>query len=190
MKITVYILICLLFVTFNSSAQEDSVQVVNEKVNTSQTYESKPKIKPYYGLIFGLSFGSYTRIQINPMVGFPISPKFSLGGKVSYEYVKDTRNSLYDLTWNNYGASAFARYKVVPRAYVHLEYAYINYNSKLGDIKESTWVPFLYAGGGYIQPLGNNVAMSIEVLFDVLQNENSPYKNWDPVISIGVQAGF
>ncbi len=151
--------------------------------------QEKTGITPYYGLVFGLSFNSYTRVNITPMVGFPITPQFSLGARVGYEYVNDTRSTL-TYTWNNYGASTFARYKVIPRAYGHVEFAYYNYNYKTDLTSDSFWVPFLYVGGGYIQPLSGNVSLVVEVLFDVLQNANSPYNDWDPVISIGVQAGF
>ena len=51
-------------------------------------------------------------------------------------------------------------------------------------------MPFLYLGGGYIQPLGPNTALFVEVLVDVLQDDNSTYKAWDLVIAIGVAAGF
>jgi len=27
-------------------------------------------------------------------------------------------------------------------------------------------------------------------LFDVIQDDNSPYENWDPIISIGAGVGF
>lgn len=185
MKNLVLPLLMLLFSVNVLQAQEDSIYIQKQQAEVKQA----PKITPYYGLIFGLSFGNYTRININPTIGFPLTPQLSLGARVGYEYVKDTRYAL-DQTWNNYGASVFARYKVIPRAYVHAEYAYYNYNYKTDVSEDSFWVPFLYVGGGYIQPVGNNVAVVLEVLFDVLQNEKSPYGDWDPIISIGVQAGF
>jgi hypothetical protein len=41
-----------------------------------------------------------------------------------------------------------------------------------------------------VQPISPNAAVFVEVLFDVLQDSNSPYDRWNPFISIGVAAGF
>jgi hypothetical protein len=35
-----------------------------------------------------------------------------------------------------------------------------------------------------------NVWLTAQVLFDVLQDPDSPYRRWDPVFSVGVAAGF
>ncbi len=55
---------------------------------------------------------------------------------------------------------------------------------------ERKWVPFLLLGGGIVQPISSRASFFIEVLFDVLQDDGSPYKDWEPWISIGVAAGF
>ena len=159
--------------------------------------ESKPQKKNsasenqvYYGGNIGLSFGSYFRISIMPLIGYKLSPQTSVGLKLGYEYVEDNRRD-EKLTASNYGASVFTRYRVIPNAYLHAEFAYFSYKYKLENLETvRTWVPFLYLGGGYIQPVGPNTALFVEVLFDVLQDANSPYKAWDPVISVGVAAGF
>ncbi|NNK01545.1 MAG: hypothetical protein HKP58_14145, partial [Desulfatitalea sp.] len=52
------------------------------------------------------------------------------------------------------------------------------------------WVPFLWLGGGFSQRLGQNTWAFVEVLFDVIQEEKSPYDDWEPVISVGVGMGF
>ena len=147
-------------------------------------------IPVYYGGTIGLSFGSYFRLSVTPLVGFKLSEKTSAGFKVGYEYVEDKR---YDpkLTASNYGASVFARYRAIPNAYLHAEFAYFSYKYKISDFEtDRTWVPFIYLGGGYLQPIGPGTALVVEVLVDVLQDSNSPYEAWDPVISIGVAAGF
>ncbi len=158
--------------------------------------ESKPEKKTavanpvYYGGNIGLSFGSYFRISIMPLIGYKLSPQASVGLKLGYEYVVDKR---YDekLTSSNYGASIFGRYRVIPNAYLHAEFAYFSYKLQTANFEsDRKWVPFLYLGGGYIQPVGPNTSLFVEVLVDVLQDDNSPYKAWDPVISVGVAAGF
>ena len=164
--------------------QADSTQ---SKPLTKKTTIANPV---YFGGNIGLSFGSYFRIAIMPLVGYKLSPKASVGLKLGYEYIEDKRYE-EKLTASNYGASVFGRYRVIPQVYLHGEFAYYSYKFKVTELEsDRTWVPFLFLGGGYVQPVGPNVALFIEVLVDVLQDANSPYKAWDPLISIGVAAGF
>ncbi len=144
----------------------------------------------FYGGTIGLSFGSYFRVSVQPLVGYNFSPKFSGGVKLGYEYIKDSR---YDpaVTWNNYGASVFGRFRFIPQAYLHAEFAYANYGAKTEKLEsERVWVPFLYLGAGYYHSLSPSTALFLEVLFDVLQDSNSPYEAWQPMISFGVVAGI
>jgi hypothetical protein len=144
----------------------------------------------FYGGTIGLSFGSYFRISVQPMVGYSFSRQFSGGLKFIYEYINDTRYTP-KTTWNNYGGSVFGRYRFIPQAYLHAEFAYISYGYAVSNYQsERTWVPFLLLGGGYIQPVGGNASLFVEVLFDVLQDSNSPYDDWTPFISVGVAVGI
>jgi hypothetical protein len=144
----------------------------------------------YFGGTVGLSFGDYFRISVQPLVGYRVTPKFSVGGKVGYEYIKDKRYS-ETFTSNNYGGSVFSRYRIVPPVYAHGEFAYISYEYKTSEVSsDRSWVPFLFLGGGYVQSMGRNASVFFEVLFDVLQSDKSPYKDWEPFISVGVGVGF
>lgn len=153
--------------------------------------EGQPKpSRVYYGGTVGFSFGDYFRLSIYPWVGYKVTPKFSLGGKVGYEYIRDERYS-DTLTSHNYGGSVFARQQVGYRFYAHGEFAYISYKYHVSEFEsDRQWVPYLFLGGGYWQPMGRNTALMVEVLFDVLQNDNSPYEDWSPFVSVGVGVGF
>ncbi len=144
----------------------------------------------FFGGGLGLTFGNYTRIAINPMVGYRFTPKISGGLRANYEYIRDKRFSPV-LEGSNYGGSLFGRYRIIPQAYAHAEFAYnsytfLNFN---GDTFRN-WVPFLFLGGGYVQPIGGNTAFYVELLFDVLNDANSPYQRWNPFISMGVGVGL
>jgi hypothetical protein len=144
----------------------------------------------FFGGTIGLSFGSYFRIGVQPMVGWNLSQKFAAGFKLGYEYINDKRYTP-TVTWHNYGASVFGRFRFIPQAYLHAEFAYVNYGAKTTNFEnERVWVPFLYLGGGYYKPISKSTALFIEVLFDVLQDSNSPYDAWQPMISFGVVAGI
>lgn len=151
---------------------------------TQQSHESRV----YYGGSVIVSFGDVNRIGIYPMIAYKFTPKLSLGAEVGYEWLKYDN---FDETANNYGGSIFTRYRLIPRLYAHAEYQMVNYEIFTSTTtSERDWVPFLLVGGGFAQPMGRNAWTYVEVLFDVLNDDNSPYEDGEPFISIGVGVGF
>ena len=145
----------------------------------------------YYGGYLNLTFGSYTALGIEPMIAYKITPKLSVGTIVTYEYISDKTNTGYKSSASNYGASLFGRYRVIPQLYFHTEFSEMYYQSyQTGGHSSRYWVPFLFVGGGFSQQLSENTWFNTQILFDVIQNENSPYKNWVPFYSIGFGVGF
>jgi len=199
-KLIFFFTICLLTNTINAqntasnqAFSADTIQQSNAQTSTKQEELKQSAIKKeniYYGGYANLSFGSYTAIGFEPMIGYKLTPKLSFGGKLSYEYIKDKRYT-EDYETSNYGFSIFSRYRIVPQLYAHAEFSAMNYELYyFGGDSDRKWVPFLFLGGGYSQPITKNTWLTAEVLFDVLQNENSPYKNWEPFFSIGFGVGF
>jgi len=161
---------------------------------TEKTSASKPRksIRDnlFYGGYINLSFGNYTVIGIEPMVGYRLTPKLSTGVKVRYNYIKDDRYAK-SYTTSTYGGSIFGRYLITPKFYAQAEAASYNYEYfYINGGSERDWVPFFLLGGGFIQPLGERTWLNIEILFDVLQDGKSPYEDWEPFFSIGIGAGF
>ena len=162
--------------------------------NKSAAQETK-MIKPfqsrfYYGGFFNVSFGSYTVIGVEPSFAYKFTPRLSVGTKLSYEYVHEKQGG-YVYEESTYGFSLFSRMRILPRIYTHAEYSSMNYKfyDELGE-SERKWVPFLFLGGGLSQPVSENVWLNAEIVFDVLQNENSPYADWEPFYSVGFGVGF
>ncbi len=142
----------------------------------------------YYGGSVILSFGDVTRIGIYPMIAYKFTPKLSGGVEVGYEWLKFDN---YDETANNYGGSVFGNYRVLPQLYAHAEYQMINYEIfTSATTSDREWVPFLLVGGGFSKLMGRNTWAYVEVLFDVLNDDNSPYADGEPIISVGVGVGF
>jgi len=194
-KILLFISLLGLF-AINAFAQEADTTVAPPPQPAPQAQpqpakKSQPAAsKVYYGGTVGFSFGDYFRISVTPWVGYKLTPKFSIGGKIGYEYIEDKRYE-QKLTSHNYGGSVFTRYQLHPRIYAHGEFAYISYKYQTANFEsQREWVPFVLLGGGLIQPLGGRSALIIEVLVDVLQDDNSPYDDWNPFVSIGVGVGF
>jgi hypothetical protein len=146
--------------------------------------------KVYYGGYANVSVGTYTRIGFEPLIAYKLFPRFSLGGKLSYEFVKDKR---YDAVYetSNYGFSLFARRRFFKRLYAHLEYSEMNYKiyDSLGE-HDRYWVSFLYLGGGISLPISKSVSLNAEVLWDLIQDPHSPYKTLQPFFNVGIGIGF
>ena len=189
MKRSVTSLLLTLLLVLPAMGQEpDSTAKAPQVVEEPAAAPAEGKV--FTGGTIGVSFGSYFRLSVQPLIGYNFTPKFSGGVKLGYEYINDNRYEP-SVTWHNYGASLFGRFRFIPQAYLHAEFAYVNYGAKTANLEtERIWVPFLYLGAGYYKPLSPKTALFIEVLFDVLQDDNSPYDEWQPMISFGVVAGF
>ena len=152
--------------------------------------EPKKKRDIFYGGTIGLTFGDYTRIAVSPMIGMMLNPRMAVGVEATYEYIEQDAYGT-KLTASNYGGGVFARFFPIPRIYGHAEFDYMSYEYQLSSSEsERTWVPFLLLGGGLVQRMNARTALTIEVLFDVLQDENSPYDSGEPFVSIGVGVGI
>ncbi len=193
------IILCVLFTVLVSYAQTTNPDSTKPTQPPPPEVQHSQPSKWYYGGTVGFNFwGDYFYLSVNPLVGYQVSPKFSVGGKVQYAYINDQRYAGLELTSHNYGAGIFTRYRPIYQIYLHAEFDYASYEDYtvydplVGDPyaeSERNWVPFLLLGGGFVQHVGPNASVYVEVLFDVLQNENSPY-GWDPIISVGGGVGF
>ena len=180
-----------IFITFSVAFAQQTDTIKTSTPQPPSRYESQQPSKIYYGGGIGLNlFGDYFRISIEPMVGYKVAPKLSAGLKLMYEYVKDSRYAV-PVTSNNYGASIFSRYRIIPQFYLHAEFAYYSYKYRTEHFEgDRDWVPFLLLGGGYSQQVGNNTWLYVQALWDVIQDDKSPYDASEPWISIGVSVGF
>jgi hypothetical protein len=190
--------IILLSLIAISTILPDSLDTKTDSIQTTQqtqvTQPQQTASKWYYGGTLGFSFwNDYFYLTVQPMVGYKVTPKLSIGGKIGYSYIN---YSDVDIDTHNYGASLFSRFRLIPQLYLHGEFVYWSYETIV--FNQSTqnyesgrdWVPFILLGGGFVQQLGPNTSMFIEVLVDVLNDDNSPYEEWDPFVSFGVGVGF
>lgn len=202
-KTIIGMLTCILF-SFALAHAQDAVdyQVTTDYSTGTNPAASKAVVSEnpwYYGGTIGLNlWNDYTYFGAYPMIGYKATPQLSVGGKLGYAYISDDRyDPLPSIDTSNYGGSIFSRYRVIPQLYVHGEFAYWSYeNVRSYNVDRRTyetqrdWVPYLLLGGGLSQKLGGNTWAFVEVLFDVLQDDNSPYDDWEPFFSFGVGVGF
>lgn len=194
-KINVLILAC--FTAFFSYAEEgtsassETVQPTTEIPKTATKPQSSMMDHLYFGGAIHLSFGDYTVIGVEPILGYRITPKLSAGVSARYDYIKDSRYTPTRET-SQYGGSVFGRYRITDALYAQIEPA--SYNTEQFDTDGSSagreWVPYLFMGAGYRQPLSERSWIYAQLLFDVLQDNKSPYDDWTPFLSIGIGAGL
>ncbi|MCU4176596.1 hypothetical protein [Carboxylicivirga sp. N1Y90] len=159
-------------------------------ISAQENEGKKFKDKIYTGGNLGLTFGTYTNIMISPIIGARLNEKIYAGLGFEYQYTKD-KSIEPALTYNQFGARLFSQYNIIPQLFAHLEFA--GYSMERYNIryeKERNFVPFIYVGGGYRQMISQRSFVSFRILFDVLQNTNSPYNAWDPIYSIGFGVGI
>lgn len=168
--------------------------VLNAQAGPSTTKDTRPfSDRIWFGGGVGLSFGTVTAIQVDPLVGYKVDQegKFSVGLGGSYWYYQDNRFAP-PIDFTGYGYRTFARYRFIPQLFAHAEFLHLNVEryDRTTDRIARIWVPHLLVGGGYAQPLGGRSAIYLQVLFDVLQDPNSVYRNQGPIFSGGVGVGF
>ena len=182
--------------TFASNPLETKITNNVDSIEVKKEQSKQSENRWYYGGSIGLSFwNDYFYISVQPLAAYKVTQQWSIGGKIGYAYISDRG---YDPTFNssNYGGSIFTRYRFVPQLYGSAEFVYMSYeqiNSGFvtGNYQtDRVWVPFLLIGGGFSTLVSPNVWAYVEVMFDVLQDSNSPYNDWDPFVTFGVGVGF
>ncbi len=162
-------------------------QITNEKSNSKMDLRSKL----YFGGGFGLQFGSLTLVEISPLVGYKITPKWSAGISPTYKYFKfkDYYSGNSYSSTNVWGGSLFSRYDIFQNVFAHVEYESLFYNTKItGGFTEMLQYNSFLVGGGYQQPIGGNSGMYLLVLWNLNDTPDSPYNN--PVIRVGFNIGL
>lgn len=161
----------------------------------AQEEQEKPKPsfrdRIFFGGSFGLSFGDVTFVELSPVAGYKISERFSAGGGIIYQYLKDKRA---DFSSNTYGGRAFGIAKIFDPVFAQVEYEYLNYEYlPLADGPKRADFSSILAGGGVSQPLSGNIFLNMTALYNFTYGlSNAEYKPYDSpwVIRVSITAGF
>jgi hypothetical protein len=145
----------------------------------------------FFGGGLGLQFGYMTLIEVSPLVGYKVTPKFSVGISPTYKFYRynDYYGKDLDLKTNVFGGSIFSRYFIFENVFAHAEYEALLYNTQVpGYPSSQQQYNSLFVGGGYNQRLGENSATYIMVLWNLNDTPDSPYVN--PIVRIGFSLGL
>ncbi|MDH5475127.1 MAG: hypothetical protein OEX22_05490 [Cyclobacteriaceae bacterium] len=141
----------------------------------------------------GAGFGTFTWVQLAPVVGYRITNEFSAGIGVQYRY-SSYKQFTPKITTNDYGANLFARYNIRTPFFAQVEYEYLDYEfidaADFSKIRKGN-TAFL-VGGGMSQPMGGKAFFNLTALYNLLYSPGgafNPYSSpW--VLRAGVSLGF
>lgn len=166
------------------------------------------------GIAFGFSSNSLV-LGASPVLGYRITDRFAAGIGVGYLYYRIKEEvALYDPTINALRTypykssliypSIWTRFLITDNIFAHAEFEYDFQNYKYYDYDFDPASPTvnrpiqytdqiqtqaLLLGGGFRQPISTNSSILAMVLYDVLQQPRSPYKNRID-FRVGVSVGF
>jgi hypothetical protein len=153
---------------------------------------AKPQFRRWFvGGMLGAGFSSYsTYVEVSPIVGYRVTPSFHLGTRFTYMYNSFRYCAgcpIYDT--HNYGVSFLARYIFFKGIFAQAEYEILSRSYyDLNDIERRVNVNGFFLGGGFFQNIGNRGFASFAILFNLIDDELSPYPN--PVIRFGFGGFF
>lgn len=134
----------------------------------------------------GVQFGTVTFVDVSPLLGYKITEKISAGIGATYQYYH-YKDRYYDFATNVYGGRVFGRYLFTDFLFGHIEYEYLNLEA-FDFQRRRVDVGSLMAGAGYIQRVGDHVAVIAMILYNFTESVYTPYQN--PIIRVGVNIGI
>lgn len=174
LQLSTMIFILLLSFTLEADAQRRDNG--RKKDNNTEDYFDESGVGSFrfwYGAGGGLNFGSVNGanlfiVSLSPMVGYKLTPEFSIGPRAELSYIHARSNGGSGVTkqnFFNYGIGVFTRYKLFKQFFAHAEYQIENQG--FGGVRQSQ--NNFFFGGGYTS--GGPVGYEIAILWNFLDDE-------------------
>jgi hypothetical protein len=155
----------------------------------------------FLGGSLGLGFGSYEfNVGVNPEIGYSLNNWLDAGAVVNFNYNSIRADPYYNGNVRTrefiYGGGVFARAYVLPFLFLSAqpEYNWLSINEKdMGSGSSGTYsasAPSLLLGIGYGQRVVGQANFYIALMFDAIDNVNSPYNDINGHPLPVIRAGF
>lgn len=169
------VIFCLFFLVVNTFAQE------SDYINNSPKKEYVPfKDRLYTGGNFGFNISNgLMYIEVAPMLGYKVTNELSFGVSAKYMYWGAVNKSIAAQSYKYYGGGLFGRYKITESILATAEYELLNVQDispNSGSYGERVFSNVLLLGGGYRNELLDNIHIQLFLLYDVIDDPNSPYR--------------
>jgi hypothetical protein len=208
MKYIVSVLLLCIGVNFASAQEQPLMYSSSGRADHAQKKKKKEGFDPSK-LIFGggivVAAGTdYTDLGISPEIGYRLTNNFSAGIGLGYEYSMIKQYDYYDNSYTNkanvISPGIWARYMVYRnKVFLEANYEYdmMHFSERYVDNSGmyaasdnlNLNVSCFLLGVGLKYPIAGNVSAVVELLYDVIQDVNSPYYQ-QPVFRFGVLVGL
>jgi hypothetical protein len=174
-------------------AQTDSVYT-GAKPPKKPRDRSEPapwKDRMFYGGNFNALFGTFTIVNLNPVIGYRLTDRLHVGGGGIFNYFS-VRYGTQRVSQVFYGSHTFARAFVLENVFAQVQYDRL-YQPKINFTRgtlEKGWVDYLLVGGGVRQRMGENAFFVTSILYNVNRDPRQISAYFNPVIQIGIVGGF
>lgn len=149
---------------------EDSVQRRTEKPEEQGSGKEKNSLRErlFFGGNGGLQLGNIIFIDVSPLAGYRLTPEFSLGAGLSWQYFQD-RRFVNNFSSTVLGGRVFARYDISQYFFPWAEYEFLNYRFRdpFGRETPRQWFTAALVGGGVGQPIGRGGGIYALVLYNL-----------------------
>lgn len=148
-------------------------------IHAQTEYGETFKSRLYAGGNFGLGFGTFTSIDISPLVGYNINRYFSAGVGASYMFYSYRINPNESERASFYGFRTFGRIvplpDILPNIFLHGELESINNERWVENVFGAyefrrTWTPAIPVGVGFRQMAGENSFFNVTILWNLLDD--------------------
>jgi hypothetical protein len=173
LKYILFLILNISFIQFSLCQDLDTNQTSNKILNANASLNDKV----YFG--GNLSFNIYNGIilaEISPFIGYKLKPKFSTGLGFKYMYIGSISD---DISYSYYGPNVFSRYSFRENFFIHSEYEILNvYELRPLPFPngERTLANIFQLGAAYSSSIGEKATVQILLLYDFINDVNSPYR--------------
>jgi len=204
-KISQFLLLFILFFTsLTLSAQTRSGTISDvQRGGQNQRQDERSGFQREnlrFGGNFGMRFGAITFIDVSPTVGYQFTNRFLAGVGVTYNFYRERfylNNARQEFTMHVIGGTTFAQFSIIQIPALHIfaraEYSLLNQRVDvdfLGQYQQRRdWVHYPMVGGGVLLPFGRSGGVTIQLMWDLLENENTIFGS-NPIIRMGFMIGL
>ncbi len=173
-------MIFILLLSFTLDAEGQRRDNDRKKDNKTEDYFDESgggSFRLWYGAGGGLNFGGVNGsnlfiVSLSPMVGYKLTPEFSIGPRAELSYIHARFNNGVGVTKENYfdyGIGAFARYKLFRQFFAHAEYQIESARDRRIGVNDRISQNNFFFGGGYSS--GGQIGYEISILWNFLDDD-------------------
>lgn len=172
--------------------------LLNSNDSSAQYLESDPSPaqRIFYGGSLGLSFGTFTNISVDPVVGYRITNRLSAGIGGNYIYLASRQ---FNYSYSIWGGNLFASYTLIKSLndilpfssqgtsiLIYGEYNLMNVSNYYSDLNMTrTWQENPMLGVAIQSRIGKRSFALIKILYNFNESFYSLYPN--PVLKVSFQ---